>query len=180
MTNDSFSFVSLPPSRVPDPGRLKVIAISSTIAIGLALFASWVISSEAESEAAAQAARDAVAGGGVSPTSFDAASDAEARTTAMATVREALTIKEEAGTLGRAGPAQLAKRDSGLTYVDGPSGSPQIVSVAIGGVGWGVAVMSESGTCYSARVSTDGIVTFGRPSASCTGSAALEVATTPW
>ena len=69
-----------------------------------------------------------------------------------------------------------------VTFTDGPSQAPSIVSIATTGDAWAAAVLSDVGTCWQMRVNAGGRVRYGNASedVACTGAAALDVADSSW
>jgi hypothetical protein len=79
-----------------------------------------------------------------------------------------------------AGPGQLSALDPSLTYTDGPSMDPTVVSVATTTSTWSAAVLSSSGTCYWIHEdAAAGTTTYGHGSP-CTGAAAAAATRTAW
>jgi hypothetical protein len=77
-------------------------------------------------------------------------------------------------------PKGLSAIEPSLTYVKGVSKRPGQVSVISASNAVGIAVMSQSGTCFWLRYSVgDGVQTFGAGSP-CTGRAALGAASEAW
>ncbi|MEM9200501.1 MAG: prepilin-type N-terminal cleavage/methylation domain-containing protein [Actinomycetota bacterium] len=117
------------------------------------------------------------------PTYLGAQSRAQDRS-AQASVRtgivSASAIFTDSVSFADAGPVGLAEAEPGFTYVDAPSVSTdeQQLSVAVSadGTTWGAAAMSESGTCFYARVDADGGTTFGSSdTVSCAGDQSFTV-----
>jgi hypothetical protein len=104
--------------------------------------------------------------------------------TAQVTAREALdaarSIAHGPASVVQAGPAQLAKALPAVTFADGPSAAPEVVSVAAAGAAWAAAVMSASGRCFYVRVDDRGRVGYGSSATDCTGAAALGASAAGW
>lgn len=187
--DDTFSYraAPLPLRRRIDPRKVKRAVVAFVVVSSCVLFAKWVIDSEQRSEvlASGQAAEaplvghfegvdaEAAAGAPALPV-VDAPARADART-ALATAREAARGR---ATFADAGPGQLSALERSLTFTDGPSPAPGIVSVASSGGRWAGAVMGTSGTCYWIRLGHTG-TTFGSGEL-CTGFAALSADRTAW
>lgn len=184
--DQTFDFRAAP---VPLWRRLSPRAIALTVAAcvvlsGLVSFSRWVIDSERRSvERAAVADHTAPAVGTISGTDGTSATDAlDARLAidagARADARSALAAAQRAAE-GRpsfldAGPGHLSPLVSSLTFVDGPSQAPGIVSVASTRRAWGAAAMGASGTCYLLRFAPgDGVTYDTNIGAGCSGEDAL-------
>ena len=174
--NDSFAFrTNVPLRRQVDPRCVKAGIFGTLIMLGIGLFASWIVASERASLAQTED-RDRVpsdvtiAGidGAADPASTGAAAVKAARI-ALAAARAAFV---EHRSFLDAGPAQLSALQPGYTFVDGPSTTPRIVSVASTADTWAAAVQDPGGTCYWIRVSSAGNISRGTGS-ECTGAAAL-------
>lgn len=179
--DDSFSFrATVPLRRQFDPLKVKAAVFGTMVALGVGLFANWVISSERESFS--RAARH------VMPTEVQAAqvdgrselvtTDAEAdKATGIALDAARAAFAEHRSFLD-AGPAQLSALQPGYTFVDGPSTAPTIVSVASTADTWAAAVRGAGGICQWIRATSAGNVSRG-VGFECTGAAAL-TPSTPW
>jgi hypothetical protein len=176
--DDSFSFrTTVPLRRRFDPLKVKAAVFATLVALGVGLFANWVISSERESFS--RAARH------VMPTQLEAAQvDARSELATAAEAEKATGIALDAARAAfaehrsflDAGPAQLSALQPGYTFVDGPSTAPMIVSVASTEDTWAAAVRGAGGMCQWIRVTSAGNVSHGMGFA-CTGAAALDPAT---
>jgi hypothetical protein len=188
--DDTFSFraAPLPLRRRIDPRRIKLAVVGLLVVASVVAFSTWVIDSERRSEAKVttptidaplighfDGADAEVALEAAALPIVDAPARADART-ALATAREAARGR---ATFADAGPGQLSAIDSSLTFTDGPSPAPGIVSVANVGGRWAAAVMGTSGTCYWIRSGHVG-TTFGSSDILCTGLAALSADDTAW
>ena len=152
---------------------VKAAAFGTLVVLGVGLFAHWVIASERESFSR-EARRPVSAGGEVGridgQTGSSTQADAE-EATGIALGAAKIAFSEHRSFLD-AGPAQLSVLEPAYTFVDGPSTSPEIVSVAATGDTWAAAVRGPGNTCYWIRATRAGDVTHGLGS-DCTGSAAL-------
>jgi hypothetical protein len=200
--NDTFSIVApVMPRRQVDPFGVK-LAITGVILLLLAsAFGSFVVHEERAADArraaleaqiraqdqaratalAAQADAALTAEDPVSelPPAVAQLADVQARmnaSTALAVARQAVS---SGGNLEQAGVAELARAQPSLTFVDGPSTAPTIVSVAASASVWAAAVMGPSGTCYWVALRPDANALFGSGDA-CTGQAALAAGRTSW
>jgi hypothetical protein len=172
--DDSFAYRStLPPGPRVAPWVVKAAVASGLVVLTVALFARWVVESERESFARGMhPVMPAMRVGQIEGASDGSATDADAEEA----TRIALATARAAASAGRgfldADPARLSALQPGYTYVDGPSSTPDIVSVAADRDTWAAAVLGPSGTCYWIRTDADGHVTTGT-SSECTGLAAL-------
>jgi hypothetical protein len=177
--DDTFTFRGRMPRRRVDPLALKAAVAAALIIAATGVFAKFVIDSERRSVArAAAAAPAATTGTDVAPAFIDPEIDEPARSAAQTALAAAVDTLARGGSPADAGPNELAKLGNGLIFVDGPSTTAQVVSLAAGGDTWAAAVMGASGTCFYARVTLDGVQTFGT-GAECTGGDALLAATLP-
>ena len=194
--SDTFAFASLP---VPLRRRVNVRALKTALALCVVVaavgsFAHWTIQSERASLIAADHHASAPIIGfdeGSAATSQDlgetasgvvavAAADARAQSVARDTTTRARRLQHAGASPAEAGPGQLARGSRGLTFTDGPSIAPSIVSVAATATAWGAAVMSQSGACFAVRLDLHGVSRYGTLSSGCTGAAALRVSGVSW
>ncbi len=176
--DDSFSFrATVPLRRRFDPLRMKAAVFGTLVALGVGLFANWVVGSERESFS--RAARH------VTPTEVEAtpidgrselATTAEAEKAADIALDAARAAFVEHGSFLDAGPAQLSALQPGYTFVDGPSTAPTIVSIASTEDTWAAAVRGAGGICQWIRATSAGNVSQGA-GFECTGVAALTPST---
>jgi len=173
--NDSFAFrTTVPLRRRIDPARVKVAIFSAIVAAAIGLFATWVVTSERESFArihrrvAPSEVTVTGIGDDLDPSSTDADAE-EATGIALAAARAAFI---EHRSFLDAGPAQLSALEPGYTFVDGPSTTSSVVSVASTAHTWAAAVKGSGSTCYWIRATSAGEVTRGT-GPECTGAAAL-------
>ena len=126
---------------------------------------------------------DTISGTTLEPTAAAiavSADDLDARRTARDALAAARKIAAGPTTFVEAGPRQLANATRGLTFTDGASPVPTVVSVAATGSAWGAAVMSNGGRCFYIRMGTGAGVTYGSSVLDCTGVAALEATDRTW
>jgi hypothetical protein len=173
--DDSFSFrATVPLRRQFDPTVVRAALFGTLVVLGIGLFAHWVISSERESFSRADRSlmlhevEARQTDGLPSPATNDAAAD-EATGIALKAARAAFL---EHRSFLDAGPAQLSALLPGYTFVDGPSTTSRIVSVASTADTWAAAVQGQGGMCHWIRVTSAGDVTHGT-GLECTGTAAL-------
>ena len=109
-----------------------------------------------------------------------AAQDAQAQESALVALDGAEVLVGAGAAFDLAGAAALNTAPSipGITYVQGTSSGPLIVSIATGSDGWGAAVRSAAGTCFLVRLQSADRVGFGTGT-DCTGQSALTGATQP-
>jgi hypothetical protein len=167
------------PRRSIDPLALKAALAAAMVVALTGVFATFVIDSEQRSLAQAEAReRQSRVNTTLGSVFVDPEIDTPARSAAEAALAAAVATLARDGSLAQAGTTELAGLGTGLIFVDGPSTTPQVVSLAGAGHTWAAAVMGASGTCFYAKVTADGVQTFGTGSP-CTGDAALEAATQP-
>ena len=189
--SDTFAFraVPVPLRRRVRPRVVKAVAAVVVVSIGMTWCARVVIRSERASVARAERPEasanfvDTISGTSLEPAAAAVAVSGDDRD-AQRAARDALSAarKIAAGPTAfvEAGPRQLANATRGLTFTDGPSPVPSVVSVAATGSAWAAAVMSNGGRCFYIRVGTGAGVTFGSSVLDCTGVAALEATGRAW
>jgi hypothetical protein len=180
---DTFAFrADRMPRRRIDPLAMKAAVAAALVVAVTGMFAKFVIDSERRSLARAEApvhARDPDAVADIAPAFVDPEIDVPARSAAETALDAAVAALARHGSLAEAGPTELASLGTGLIFVDGPSTTSQVVSLAREGDTWAAAVMGASGTCFYAKVTVDGVQTFGT-GVECTGAAALHAAMPSW
>jgi hypothetical protein len=200
--NDTFSIVApVMPRRQVDPFGVKLAVSGVVLLLLVSAFGSFVVHAERAADvrrAALEAmiraqdqarATELAAQADAALTAEDPASelpvavaqllDAQARTNASAALAVARRALSSGGSLAQAGVTALAHARPSLTFVDGPSAAPTIVSVAVTGTTWAAAVMGPSGTCYWVALRPDANPRYGSGDA-CTGQAALAAGRTSW
>jgi hypothetical protein len=175
--DDSFSFRSTVPLRREfDPLAVKAALFGTLVVLGIGLFANWVIRSERESFSRADRGStasdvDAEPLDGSALVSNTGEEADEATGIALDAARAA--FREHRSFLD-AGPAQLSALQPGYTFVDGPSTTSRVVSVASTADTWAAAVRESDGMCHWIRATRAGNITRGIGS-ECVGTAALTV-----
>jgi hypothetical protein len=113
--------------------------------------------------------------------SADAAKDVVVESSLQSTLQTAKLAYVDGGEdFTSAGSGQLSALEPSLTYTDGPSMNPSVVSLATTTTTWSAAMLSESGTClWIHDDATTGATTFGRGTP-CTGAAASAARGTSW
>lgn len=102
----------------------------------------------------------------------DVARDANAQMTLRNAALAAKVAFTESNTYAEVTADALAKIEPSLQYVSGASTGKNVVSVATTLTEVGLAVMSESGTCFYMHLNDVNVDTYGSGQ-HCTGSAAL-------
>ncbi len=172
--DDSFAFRTTVPLRSRlDPGVAKAAVLSTVLVLAIGLFARWVVVSERDSFSRAvrrETPTEATTGSvdGLTSASTDSGAE-EAIGLALAAAEVAFS---KHGSFLDATPARLTSLQPGYIFVDGPSTTPEIVSVAATADTWAAAVQGYGGACFWVRAATSGDVTHGIGS-ECTGAAAL-------
>lgn len=176
--DDTFGFVApVMPRRAVHPLALRAAVIAAVFVAAVGALGAFVVTQERaaderrdalaaqvaarETEQAVQAAQETALISDADPI------EAAARAAADEALALALTLPE----LAEAGPAILAQARSPLTFVDGPSTAPSVVSVAATEDAWAAAVMGAEG-CVWIRVDAHGAISRDRGE-TCTGVAAL-------
>jgi hypothetical protein len=193
--SDTFAFRSLPvPLRRRVDRRVVKAAVACCLVVAaIGVFARWTIRSE-HASLAASAHHEAASNIGTVQGSDVGVSVVGLPTSGIVTIPAADLAAQDVvrDTLSRtqrmvglralteAGPGQLARDSEGVTYTDGPSMAPSIVSVAATNAAWGAAAMSESGLCFAVRLDAAGAARFGTLSSACTGAGALQVTGSSW
>jgi hypothetical protein len=177
--NDSFAFrTTVPLGRRLDPTVAKVAVFGGLMALGIGLFANWVIRSERESFSRADRSVLPSVGeaGQMDDTAQTQTTDADAEKVSGVALDAARAAFLEHRSFLDAGPAQLSALQPGYTFVDGPSTAPTIVSVASTADTWAAAVQGSGGMCHWIRATSAGNVSRGIGTG-CTGAAALDPST---
>ena len=185
--DESFSFraAPVPLRRRIDLRVVKAVAVGAIVLCAVTAFSRWVIDSERRSQAVAVPARSDQSVVGMMPAApvedgiavlpaMDMPARADA-TSALEAARDAMRGKR---TVDDAGPGQLSEIERSLTFTDGPSPAPGIVSVAVSGGRWAAAVKGASGMCYWISLTPSG-ASFGSGEL-CTGLAALAANDASW
>jgi hypothetical protein len=175
---DSFSFrAAVPLRRRLDARVVRAAVAAAVVLVAVATFARWVIASERRSLERAAGSAETARVATVPPANANPVQDPDAT---AADAREALALAVDAaraafvldGTFLAADPARLTDLQPGFSFVDGPSTTPSVVSVASTDGAWGAAVLAPGGTCLWALTTVDGRVARAE-GAECTGAAAL-------
>lgn len=191
--DQTFNFRAAPvPLRRRANPRVIVFTVAALMVVStLIWFSMLVVGSERRSMERAARAEDSTAMVGTisgADDVFDETIPGVGRlaidSTARADARTALVVARRAASGSAnfldAGPGQLgANGAAAMIFVDGPSQSPGVVSVASTRDTWGAAVMGPSGTCYLLRFAPGESVTYGVGQV-CTGAAALMVSDPSW
>jgi hypothetical protein len=193
--NDTFSIVApVMPRRQVDPFGVKLAVWGIVMLLLATAFGSYVVHEERSADArraaleatiraqeearanelaaqadAALSAADPVSG---LPTTVAHLLDVQAQTSASDALGMARRALSAGGSLERADVADLARTRPSLTFVDGPSTTPTIVSVAATNAAWAAAVMGPSGTCFWVTLRPGADPRYGTGD-TCTGRAAL-------
>lgn len=189
--DDTFAFRSTgrPLRRRVDPVALKAAIAAFVVVLAVGLFARWAIASERASEQrkpAAEAVGVQVLQGVETVAAQTPAGplpeDIAAQRVAERAMRAAQKAFAKGGSFADAGPGQLSQLVPDVTFTDGPSQAPSIVSIATTGDAWAAAVLSDVGTCWQLRVNAGGRISYasGTASDACTGIAALAAPAPSW
>ena len=190
--SETFTFVApiMPKQRRFDPFTVRVGIAAVFFVTLVGAFAVFVVSHEhladargAAAETAQLAQEQARVVASVSAAAPDPAVarllDGDARRAAERALALAQASLADESSWANAEATDLATRPTSYLFVDGPSSSPQIVSVHEAGDVWGAAVLGTSGACYWVSASTAGVVRYGI-GGTCTGEAALGAGARSW
>ena len=180
--DDTFGFVApVMPRRTVHPLALRTAVIAAVFVAAVGALGAFVVSQERAADerravlAAQLAEREAAEAELAAQDAATIAADDPIEMAARASADDALALALAIPDLADAGPAALAEGRSPLTFVDGPSTAPSVVSVAATEEAWAAAVMGADG-CLWIRLDASGAVARERGEL-CTGHAALD--TTP-
>ena len=172
--DDSFAFrTTVPLRRQFDPTMVRLAVFLTLVVLGVGLFSIWVVASERASfsrTSRREVPSEAGTRSGDGPMS--ASTDADAEEAIGLALAAAEVAFSKHGSFLDASPARLTSLQPGYIFVDGPSTTPEIVSVAATADTWAAAVQGFSGTCFWVRAATMGDVIHGIGS-DCTGAAVL-------
>jgi hypothetical protein len=149
--------------------RVGLIVIAGIVAV--VAIAGYMVFMKDSGEQVASAERTAVS-------QIDTAKDVEARMTAQQTATAVQQLYAEQGSFDAITPGALHNFEASSQYTSGASTGPHVVSVSSSSTGVGLAVLSQSGTCFLERFTASG-VTYGTGT-SCTGEAAASARASSW
>ena len=169
---DSFVYrTTLPPGPRIEPWLVKCAVVLVVLALGIGLFARWVVASERASFARGH--RRMLPSMSVGHLRGRSPWEPTRRLRRRPASRSLpLVALAGSGSFLAAEPARLSALQPGFTFVDGPSTTPTIVSVAAGRRVWAAAVLGPSGTCFWVRAHREGAVETGT-SSTCTADSVL-------
>ena len=172
--DDSFAYrTTLPQGPRVEPWLVKGVVVLVVLAVGIGLFARWVVASERASFAhGQQRVLPSMSVGRLRGLEDAAGTDAEAEEATRIALAAARVAFAGPGRFLAADPARLSALQPGYTFVDGPSTTSAIVSVAAERRLWAAAALGPSGTCFWIRAHRDGTVETGT-SSTCTGTSVL-------
>lgn len=107
-----------------------------------------------------------------------AAKDVEAQTTEQQAITAVQELYAEQGSFDGVTVAALKHFEPAFSYTDNASTGPKVIAVGASSSGVGLAVLSQSGTCFYLHIAASS-VRYGT-GATCTGTAALSAAATSW
>jgi hypothetical protein len=173
--DDAFSFHA--PAEVlrrrVDPRLLRTAVLATVVMTVTVAFGRWVVESERASD------RRAASSEAAAPVLATVPADAAAQDAAATSLTIARDLVADGRALADIGPALLAEEQPDLIFVDGPSTTPAIVSVAGGPRTWAAAVMGPTGTCFWVKTTAAGLVRYDTGPV-CTGEAAAAAAAIAW
>ena len=182
--DDSFAFGkpslrrALPAARRPKApkldagsGRGRIVLVVAAGVIVVLLVAGYLTFMKGSGEQIASGERSAIS-------QIGAAKDVEARTTEQQAVTAVQELYAEQGSFDGVTVAALKHFEPAFSYTDHSSTGPKVIAVGSSSSGVGLAVLSQSGTCFYLHVAASS-VRYGT-GATCTGSAALTASDTSW
>lgn len=174
--DDSFAYRTTVPFRRRLDLRLVKLGVAlALVLVSIGLFANWVIASERRSlmRGSSPVAAEEPAVPAPDPVVPEpGATDADAVEAVRLAVDAARAALASDGTFLAVTPARLEALQPGFTYVDGPSTTASVVSVASTEDAWAAAVLGPDGGCFWGWV--PGGDTVARAAGDeCTGAAAL-------
>src|SRR5439155_720102 len=160
--DDSFAFGkpsrkrALPAARRPKApkveagsGRGRIVLVVAAGVIAVVLIAGYMTFLKGSGEQIASGERSAIS-------QIGAAKDVEAQTTEQQAVTAVQELYAEQGSFDGIRPAALKRFEPAFTYSAGASTGPNVVGVSSTAGGVGLAVLSQSGTCFSTRFTATG------------------------
>lgn len=160
------------PVRGPAPGGHTLVVAVAVVVVAAVAVVSYLqfISRSGRSVADAQA---------TTVGQIDRSQDVQAQVAARTAESAAAVAYSESGSFADAGPAQLSALDPSVTYTQGPSTGPTVVSVAATASTWAAAVLSPSGTCFWIKLDRSMAASYGSGTA-CSGSDAMAATARGW
>lgn len=142
----------------------RLVLVWAVAGVGLSVLSACGLGQDAQS---AQQAVGAI----------DPAADTQAKANLQAALIAARTAYMTDGSYAGVTPAALQQVEPSLTYVTGASNGPNVISVSNNGSGWSAAVLSTSGLCLYAVVTSSGGTLMGSGRTSCSAGSAAQYAT---
>lgn len=181
--DDSFAFGkpsrkrALPAARRPKApkvdagsGRGRIVLVVAAGVVAVVLIAGYMTFLKGSGEQIASGERSAIS-------QIGAAKDVEAQTTEQQAVTAVQELYAEQGSFDGITVAALKHFEPAFSYTDSSSTGPKVIAVATSSSGVGLAVLSQSGTCFYLHIASS--VRYGSGT-TCTGSAALTASATSW
>src|SRR5262245_16864937 len=153
---------SAEPSGRPGVGRVVVLVVGGIVAV-LVIAGAMAFFRSSGNEIASDE-RTAVS-------QIGAASDVDAKMTAQEAATAVQQLYAEQGSFAAVTPAALKRFEPTFSYTGSASTGPKVVSVSSSANGIGLAVLSDSGTCFYQRFTAAGSAQ--ATGTTCTGAAAL-------
>jgi len=149
-------------SQRPGVGRVALLVLVGVVAVVVIAGAMAFFKNSGEEIASDQ--RTAVS-------QIGAASDVDAKLTAQQATAAAQQLYAEQGSFAAVTPASLKRFEPSFGYTGSASTGPKVISVSSTANGVGLAVLSDSGTCFYQRFTASG--SDQGTGTTCTGAAAL-------
>jgi len=148
-------------------GRIVLVVAAGVVVV--LLIAGYLTFMKGNGEQIASGERSAIS-------QIGAAKDVEAQTTEQQAVTAVQELYAEQGSFDGIRPAALKRFEPAFTYSAGASTGPNVVGVSSTAGGVGLAVLSQSGTCFYTRFTATGVTTGeGDGVARCVGTLAMSM-----
>ncbi len=109
-----------------------------------------------------------------------AAKDVEAQTTEQQAISAVQELYAEQGSFDGVTVAALKHFEPAFSYTDNSSTGPKVIAVGSSSSGVGLAVLSQSGTCFYLHIAASSVRYGTGTGTTCTGTAALSASATSW
>ena len=182
--DDSFAFGkpsrkrALPAARRPKApkvdagsGRGRIVLVVAAGVVAVVLIAGYMTFLKGSGEQIASGERSAIS-------QIGAAKDVEAQTTEQQAITAVQELYAEQGSFDGVTVAALKHFEPAFSYTDNASTGPKVIAVGASSSGVGLAVLSQSGTCFYLHIAASS-VRYGTGT-TCTGTAALSASAASW
>ena len=152
-------------------GRGRIVLVVAAGVIVVVLIAGYMTFMKGSGEQIASAEQTAIS-------QIGAAKDVEAQTTEQQAITAVQELYAEQGSVDGITVAALKHFEPAYSYTDSSSTGPKVIAVGSSSSGVGLAVLSQSGTCFYLHIAASS-VRYGTGT-TCTGSAALTASAASW